>query len=135
MNFAFWLPVAFLLFLGFGAVLKHVPPSIPVAYACVSLLSAGLYASDKSKAGRGEWRTPECTLHFVDLLGGWPGGLVAQRYFRHKNRKLSFQLVFWLCALGHIAVWGWISMAIPAEPELALFLKRLGRALAAAFSQ
>lgn len=114
---------------------KHLPPSIPVVYACFSLLSAGLYASDKSKAGRGEWRTPESTLHVVDLVGGWPGGLVAQRYFRHKNRKLSFQLVFWICALEHIALWGWIFVAVPAEPELALFLKRLGRTLSEAFLQ
>jgi hypothetical protein len=44
------------------------------------------------------WRTPEKVLHASELLGGWPGALLAQQLFRHKTRKVSYQLVFWgLC--------------------------------------
>jgi uncharacterized membrane protein YsdA (DUF1294 family) len=32
----------------------------------------------------------------MDLLCGWPGGLLAQNQFRHKTIKSSFQSVFWL---------------------------------------
>ena len=52
-----------------------------------------------------QWRTPESTLHLLELLGGWPGGLVAQQVFRHKTRKFSYQLTFW-CIVGlHGLVW------------------------------
>ena len=134
MNFAVWLPVVFLLFLGLGALTKHVPPATPSAYTLCSLLSIGMYASDKAKAKRGSWRTPESALHLVDLLGGWPGGLFAQRFFRHKNAKLSFQLVFWICVLGHIALWSWIFIQVPAEPELVPFFRKLGISIGKAFS-
>jgi hypothetical protein len=35
---------------------------------------------------------------FSDLLGGWPGGLLAQRTFRHKVSKSGFIGVFWITA-------------------------------------
>jgi len=54
-----------------------------VAIACVglSLLSYLMYWLDKEAAQSGAQRTPESTLHLVDLLGGWPGALVAQQQF------------------------------------------------------
>ena len=41
----------------------------------------------------------------VELLGGWPGALLGQRRFRHKTRKRSYQLVFWLIGALHLAAW------------------------------
>jgi len=41
-------------------------------------------------------RIPEATLHFLELIGGWPGAFVAQRRLRHKCSKRSYQAVFWL---------------------------------------
>ncbi|WP_147463771.1 DUF1294 domain-containing protein, partial [Pseudomonas amygdali] len=38
-------------------------------------------------------------------LGGWPGALLAQQVFRHKTRKVSFQIVFWLIVLAHQVLW------------------------------
>ncbi|TLM94745.1 MAG: DUF1294 domain-containing protein [Actinobacteria bacterium] len=69
------------------------------------------YGRDKAAARRGMRRTPESTLHLIALLGGWPGALVAQRAFRHKTRKTSFQVVFWVtvvvnCALASVLVVG-----------------------------
>ena len=49
-------------------------------------------------------RTSESTLHSVDLLGGWPGALIAQQQFRHKTVKTSFQQIFWVTVLVNIAV-------------------------------
>ncbi|EPM70035.1 hypothetical protein A3SM_28103, partial [Pseudomonas syringae pv. actinidiae ICMP 18886] len=60
---------------------------------------------DKRQAGNGGQRTPENVLHTVELLGGWPGALLAQQAFRHKTRKVSFQVVFWLIVLVHQALW------------------------------
>lgn len=64
-----------------------------------------LYWSDKHKARADSWRTPENVLHAVELAGGWPGALLAQQAFRHKTRKVSFQLVFWLIVLMHQVFW------------------------------
>ena len=74
-------------------------------YAVASALAFGLYWYDKQQAKAGQWRTPEKVLHGVELLGGWPGALVAQQMFRHKTRKLSYQLWFWLIVAAHQAVW------------------------------
>ncbi|EVT86141.1 membrane protein [Pseudomonas aeruginosa VRFPA09] len=76
-----------------------------LAYPLASLLAFALYWQDKRSAARGDWRTPEVRLHLFELLGGWPGALVAQQAFRHKTRKLSFQLVFWGIVLLHQLFW------------------------------
>lgn len=79
---------------------------IPLAaYGAVSVLAFFLYWSDKRKARSDSWRTPENVLHAVELAGGWPGALLAQQAFRHKTRKVSYQLVFWLIVLAHQVFW------------------------------
>lgn len=83
-----------------------LPLALVVAYAVFSCLSFLVYWKDKRAAARNTWRTPESTLHLLDILGGWPGGLIAQQRFRHKVSKKAFQVIFWLsaaCNLG--AVW------------------------------
>ncbi|MBB2496212.1 DUF1294 domain-containing protein [Aquipseudomonas ullengensis] len=74
-------------------------------YPLLSLISFLQYWNDKQSAQKGRWRTPENTLHITELLGGWPGALVAQQVFRHKTRKLSFQVVCWAIVLLHQAFW------------------------------
>ncbi len=84
----------------------HGVSLIPLAaYGIVSVLAFFLYWSDKRKARADNWRTPENVLHAVELAGGWPGALLAQQVFRHKTRKVSFQLVFWLIVLMHQVFW------------------------------
>jgi uncharacterized membrane protein YsdA (DUF1294 family) len=67
----------------------------------ISLVTYFLYRHDKKRAQSGGWRTPESTLHFVELLGGWPGAFLAQRAFRHKISKTSYQLTFWTIVALH----------------------------------
>ncbi|MGB5829764.1 MAG: DUF1294 domain-containing protein [Pseudomonas mandelii] len=84
----------------------HGVSLIPLAaYGIVSVLAFFLYWSDKRKARADSWRTPENVLHAVELAGGWPGALLAQQVIRHKTRKVSFQLVFWLIVLMHQVFW------------------------------
>jgi len=79
---------------------------LPLAvYPAVSLITALLYWQDKHQARTQAWRTPEKVLHASELLGGWPGALVAQQLFRHKTRKLSYQLMFWAIVLLHQLFW------------------------------
>ncbi|NUT87245.1 DUF1294 domain-containing protein [Pseudomonas corrugata] len=75
------------------------------AYGVVSVVAFLLYWSDKRKARSDVWRTPENVLHAVELAGGWPGALLAQQVFRHKTRKVSFQVVFWFIVLLHQVFW------------------------------
>jgi uncharacterized membrane protein YsdA (DUF1294 family) len=67
----------------------------------LSLFSFLSYRSDKRRAESGEWRIPESALHLTELLGGWPGAFLAQRIFRHKIAKGSYQLIFWTVVLIH----------------------------------
>lgn len=63
-----------------------------------------LYGYDKLIAGGEKLRVPEWNLHALALLGGSPAGLMAQKFFRHKTIKGSFQLVYWLIVLGQIGL-------------------------------
>jgi uncharacterized membrane protein YsdA (DUF1294 family)/cold shock CspA family protein len=80
-------------------------PWIGLGYLLFSLLSFGQYWSDKRKAQAGHWRVTEASLHLVELLGGWPGALVAQQLFRHKTRKFDFQVICWGIVAAHQCFW------------------------------
>jgi uncharacterized membrane protein YsdA (DUF1294 family) len=60
----------------------------------VNVVTLLLYGYDKRQAIVGGTRVPELALHVGALLGGSPGALFGQRLFRHKTRKLKFQIVF-----------------------------------------
>jgi uncharacterized membrane protein YsdA (DUF1294 family) len=93
---------------------------IPLAaYGIVSVLAFLLYWSDKRKARAEQWRTPENVLHALEFAGGWPGALLAQQVFRHKTRKVSFQVVFWFIVLQHQVFW--IDMLFLGARLFALF--------------
>lgn len=100
--------LVFLIAIGVAVGFRQIPPWIGWGYGVASLVTLGVYRWDKYRAQKAQWRIAEATLHLLELGGGWPGALIAQRLFRHKNRKVSFQVVFWLIVLGHLALWGWV---------------------------
>lgn len=63
----------------------------------VTLFAA--YAYDKKASRKGAWRIRENSLHAMALLGGTIGGFAASRIFRHKTKKTSFRVGFWLVTL------------------------------------
>ena len=69
----------------------------------VSAFTVLLYWRDKRSAEADAWRTPESTLHLTELLGGWPAAFIAQRAFRHKISKRSYQVTFWIIVALHQA--------------------------------
>ncbi|GAA4170745.1 cold shock and DUF1294 domain-containing protein [Gryllotalpicola koreensis] len=83
-------------------------------YIGMSAIAFGVYAWDKQAAIDGAWRTRESTLQALALLGGWPGAVFAQQLLRHKSRKTSFQLVFWLLVIVNVAAF----VALVWRPEL-----------------
>ena len=81
---------------------------ILIFYAIASVVTFSVYAIDKSAARQNRWRITENTLHLLSLIGGWPGALIAQRTLRHKNRKLSFQLVYWITVSFNLVIVFWV---------------------------
>lgn len=98
------LGVGFLLVVLACVWLNMVPTVIGIGYLFFSVVSYLLYWRDKNAAGKGAQRTPEGMLHVMDVLGGWPGGLIAQQQFRHKTVKASFQSVFWVTAVANLTL-------------------------------
>jgi uncharacterized membrane protein YsdA (DUF1294 family) len=82
------------------------------AYALASLACFGAYAQDKSAARAGRRRTPERSLLLLGLVGGWPGGLLAQRCLRHKTAKASFQFKFWISVAANVGALAWLVSAV-----------------------
>ncbi|WP_254723861.1 DUF1294 domain-containing protein [Marinomonas spartinae] len=80
--------------------------SYPIVLLCVygvmSAVTFCLYGWDKSAAKKQQQRTPEKTLHWFSLLGGWPGALLGQKVFRHKTQKRRFRVVFWLTVVFNL---------------------------------
>lgn len=99
--------------LGLAAWLGGVPAWVPIVYLVMSSLTFAAYAMDKLHAERDARRTPENTLHFLELLGGWPGALLAQQGLRHKTSKTSYLVIFWLVAASHLGFWGWLALGRP----------------------
>ena len=70
----------------------------------MSLVTFTAYGLDKRRAVSGRDRIRERTLHLFALLGGWPGALLGQRFFRHKTIKFSFRAVLWLIVAVHVGL-------------------------------
>lgn len=97
--------VGFLLVAVILMMTGKMPALLSLAYLLMSCASYLMYALDKEIAGRSRWRrTPESTLHLLDLLGGWPGGLIAQHVARHKTGKASFQRTFWVTVVANLVL-------------------------------
>lgn len=79
------------------------------ASLALNLLTFWVYWADKRAAQTGQWRTPENTLQLLALAGGWPGAWLAQQVLRHKSRKVSFRVIYWLMVLTHgLLLWAWL---------------------------
>lgn len=91
-----------------AALLGDLPWIVPAAYALMSVFAYVLYSIDKSAARKDQWRTPEARLHLFDVLGGWPGALIAQQRHHHKTAKTSFQIVFWFSVAANLVLVAWL---------------------------
>lgn len=91
--------------LSFYLIWRTGNPLPLVSYIFMSALSSLYYAADKRRALTNSWRVPEIYLHCFELLGGWPGALLSQKAFRHKNRKGNYQRVFWEIVTLHGLLW------------------------------
>ncbi|WP_278183500.1 cold shock and DUF1294 domain-containing protein [Vibrio misgurnus] len=97
-----YLVLAMLAIIVFGGERLFIP-----AYILMSFFTYIMYAKDKNAAQNRKWRTPESTLHFLSLIGGWPGALCAQTQFCHKSKKQPFKTILWLTIFANIGIFVW----------------------------
>ena len=97
----------FLVVIGGLVARGMLPLEVLILYLASSMASVVAYAADKAAARQGRWRTAESTLHLLAVVGGWPGALIAQKLFRHKSRKPSFQTAFLFTVVLNCALLFW----------------------------
>ena len=102
------LSIFFLIALSGMTLLGMLPVIVIALYSIASVVTYVTYALDKSAAKNNRWRTPENTLHFLSLMGGWPGALLAQNILRHKTSKSSFLITFWVTTILNCCALAWL---------------------------
>ena len=100
--------VIFWILLGGSVVIEKLPSNIIGLFVLLSTITFITYWIDKSAAKNNRWRTSEATLHFLSLLGGWPGAYLAQNILRHKSIKKSFKNVFGLTVVLNLCGLVWL---------------------------
>ena len=80
----------------------------------MSVVSFATYGFDKRRAVTGGRRVPERTLLLLAFVGGGPGSVLGQRWFRHKTKKASFLIAFWVVVVMHIALVGAVAYRLQA---------------------
>ncbi len=68
-----------------------------------------VYWYDKRAARQHKYRVPEKTLHGFALVGGTPFALLARLVLRHKTKKVSFRIDFWVIAAAQVALLVYIT--------------------------
>jgi len=107
-KFSIYLSVIFLGLIVAAFFMDYIPKNLVLLYFGASIVTFIAYASDKSKAQRNAWRTPESTLHSLALIGGWAGAAIAQQTLRHKSQKRDFRSVFWLTVIVNCGTLAWL---------------------------
>ena len=94
-----------------AAATGRLPVAVMLSMPLMWVITFFFYWRDKFAAQRGAWRTPEASLHALGLIGGWPGGWLAQRLLRHKSRKASFRATFWgTVVVNCVALVAWFAL-------------------------
>ena len=111
MKYQYLIVLIIMILSGGSYYLGYTPPIIGIMLLLLSIFTYLTYARDKSAAQAGNWRVSENTLHLLSVLGGWSGALVAQQRLRHKTRKMSFQVVFWVTVVVNLSALIWLHSA------------------------
>lgn len=81
-------------------------------YALMGTVTFSMFYIDKRAARLGQKRIPELWLMVSSLLFGWIGGILAMKYIRHKNRKVSFIIKMVIAVTTNFVVIGMMVKAI-----------------------
>ena len=83
--------------------MKTLLTAVLILIAVMSIITLILYASDKKKAQKKQWRISEKTLLLCGLFGGAAGGLLGMKLCRHKTKHWYFWAVNIVSLALHIA--------------------------------
>jgi len=79
-----------------------------VWFAVFNALTFLAFGFDKWRAGGSGQRVSELSLILLGAFGGWPGGLLGMKLFRHKTAKRTFMFKYSLGLIPFMAgVWAW----------------------------
>jgi uncharacterized membrane protein YsdA (DUF1294 family)/cold shock CspA family protein len=101
-----WAAASLLALLAADIYLGRLPVWVTGLYLIAGLTSFCTYWIDKRAANAKVSRTPESTLHTIDLAFGIIGGLLAQHILRHKTFKKGYVFETGVIAAAHILVLG-----------------------------
>jgi uncharacterized membrane protein YsdA (DUF1294 family) len=80
-----------------------MPHPLVMWFLLADVLTLVIYGADKMAARKAWRRVPESTLLMFGLVGGWPGAIVGQQFFRHKTQKQPFKTYFIISVVLNIA--------------------------------
>lgn len=103
-----------------ATVLFKLPLTLLALVAAANVLSVAIYWYDKRQAKNNGYRISEKMLLSFSALGGWPASLYAQKTFRHKTQKQSFQMKFLLSILLNIVGIGLLCYSAIGGSEITL---------------
>ena len=79
-------------------------------FIVVNVFAFLFFWADKRAAELGERRISESTLLMLAIIGGSPGAIAGQQYWRHKTRKEPFRMMLFSIPLIQIAGLMWLLM-------------------------
>lgn len=83
---------------------------LEIALAVMNGATFVIFGFDKWMATTRGWRIPEVVLWTLAALGGSVGALLGMHVFRHKTKKLSFQIVIAIIILVQLlCIWAAFS--------------------------
>lgn len=73
-------------------------------YIIINIISYMCIFIDKRKALKNKWRIKENSLFNLFLLGGFLGGFLSMKIFKHKTKKKKFYFVCIISLLLHLYI-------------------------------
>ena len=97
---------------------KNILILFVVYLAVLSLITFFVYLSDKKKAEKGKFRTPEKVLLALSFFGGALGAAAAMKLCRHKTQKKYFALTAAFGLIWQLALLGFLIIKVLADKNL-----------------
>lgn len=71
-------------------------------YIFINLFTFLLFGLDKKAAINKRWRIKESLLLALNIIGGFIGGFLGMNFFRHKTKKIKFQIILFFSLILHV---------------------------------
>jgi uncharacterized membrane protein YsdA (DUF1294 family)/cold shock CspA family protein len=118
-----WAAASLLALLAANIYLARLPVWVAALYLIAGITSFCTYWIDKRAANAKISRTPESTLHTIDLVFGVIGGLLAQHILRHKTFKKGYVFETGVIAAVHILLLGLVLLRVFGPDPLGELLR------------